>query len=175
MTQDIDELDHPPFPPMDWCDCDWWEGFTDLTIGTDADLNVTVHDPSVTRIPSESQSAAYQFQLDNGERITNSVLVALREYYDEIRPRYLDFLGDEADTLMPAIEHDTDFRQLIDLVHVHIHPWTTAGSAYVGLQFSCTWDREHGLGVLMHRDRVVTVGGADMSFAFAPDEAENAT
>ena len=33
-----------------------------------------------------------------------------------------------------------------------------------GYEFGCTWDGEHGLGVLMHGKRVVEVGGADTAF-----------
>jgi hypothetical protein len=35
---------------------------------------------------------------------------------------------------------------------------------YVGFEFGCTWDDEHGLGVLMHGERVVDVGGAETAF-----------
>jgi hypothetical protein len=34
---------------------------------------------------------------------------------------------------MPVLSDTADLRKLIDLVHVHIHPWTTSGIAYVGL------------------------------------------
>jgi hypothetical protein len=175
MTENADKLDLPPFPTMDWSDCDWWEGVIDLAIGRDADLNVTPYDPEASRYPSESQAAALRFNLEHGDRVTDAVLMATRQYYDEIRPRYVDFLGADVGELMPVLSDANELRELIDLAHVHIHPWTTAGIAYVGLQFSCTWDREHGLGVMMHRDRVVDIGGADVSFAWAPDEAEEST
>jgi len=34
------------------------------------------------------------------------------------------------------------------------------GVAYVSLDFACAWDREHGVAVVLHRDRVVHVGTA---------------
>lgn len=33
--------------------------------------------------------------------------------------------------------------------------------AYVGFSFWCTWDDEHGLGVMTHKNRVVKIGGVD--------------
>ena len=33
--------------------------------------------------------------------------------------------------------------------------------AYLGLAFHCTWDEEHGAGVLLHGSRVVNVGETD--------------
>jgi len=175
MTENADILDLPPFPTMDWSDCDWWEGAIDLAIGKDADLNGTPYDPEVSRLPSDSQAAALTFNLEHGERVTDAVLMATRKYYDNVRPRYVVFLGADADELMPVLSDNTELRKLIELVHVHVHPWTMSGIAYVGLQFSCTWDREHGLGLMLHRDRVVEIGGADVSFSWAPDEAEEAT
>lgn len=44
-------------------------------------------------------------------------------------------------------------------LQVHIHPREKSRVGYVGLQFGCTWDVEHGLGVMMHNDRVVDLGG----------------
>ena len=53
------------------------------------------------------------------------------------------------------------FRSLIGLYNVNIHPLVEDGpSPYLGYEFGCSWDVEHGLGVLMHGLRVVEVGGA---------------
>ncbi len=56
---------------------------------------------------------------------------------------------------------------LTDLVRIstlHVHPVSRDGIPYVGIEFSCPWDEEHGLGVLLHGTRVVDVGGADTAF-----------
>jgi len=36
------------------------------------------------------------------------------------------------------------------------------GIPYVGFEFGCTWDEEHGLGVLMHGTRTVEIGDTAM-------------
>ena len=113
------------------------------------------------------------FHLEHGEQVYSAVLAALRPYYDEMRPRFLSFLGTEADSLMPAVQALADLSDLIDLRHVHIHPWAKDDFGYVGLQFGCTWDQEHGFGVMMHRHRVVSIGSADVSFAWSPDETDD--
>jgi hypothetical protein len=43
------------------------------------------------------------------------------------------------------------------------------GFAYAGYQFRCTWDQEHGLGIMTHRDRIIEIGGSDSSFAWVRD------
>jgi hypothetical protein len=49
---------------------------------------------------------------------------------------------------------------LIGLDSVSVHPLLKEGLPYIGYEFGCTWDDEHGLGVLMHGRRVVEVGDA---------------
>lgn len=160
---------------MSWCDCDRWEGLVDLECGGQAGLLVTPCNPEATRQPQPFQCEAMSFHLTRGRDVAHAVLTALLPHYRELRPRYLDFLGTEADALMPDVHSPEELRSLIDLRAVRIHPWSKDGIGYVGLQFGCTWDVEHGLGLMMHLDRVVDIGGADVSFAWEPDEADTAT
>lgn len=162
-----------PFPPMIWDDCEWWDGTIDLSFGVGATLSVTPYNPSVNRSPSDYQAKALTFLLERGDEVFAEVLAAVRPYYERMRPKYRDFLGSDFNLLMPTLAAPTDLGRLIDLRHVHIHPWTKDGIGYVGLQFGCTWDQEHGLGALMHLDRVVDVGCADVSFAWAPAEGDD--
>ena len=171
MSSNPDRLDQAPFPPMR-DDCDWWDGEVELSFGK-AGLTVTPYDPSVSRLPSPAQAAALEFQADRGARVFKSVLRSLGKFYDEMRPRYESFLGADFGRLMPVVEGAEALSSLIDLRQVHVHPWGLEGLAYVGLQFGCSWDAEHGFGVQMHRDRVVEIGSADASFAWAPDESDN--
>jgi hypothetical protein len=172
---DIDNLHLPPFPQMTWGDCDWWDGKVDLSFGQDAALTVTPYDPSVSRTPADYQCEAMMFHLTHGQRVFSAVLKALLPYYNKMRPRYRTFLGDGFDTLMPVVLTKENLAPLIGLGHVHIHPWSKDGIGYIGLQFGCTWDKEHGLGLMMHLDRVVEIGGADVSFGWSPAEADTLT
>jgi len=158
---------------MVWDECEWWTGEVSLSFGDAVQLNVTPYDPDVTRIPSATQGNALTYQIQNANHVFASILERLFPYYQEMRPRYLEYLGDAAERLMPAINQPQGLSPLIDLRQVHIHPWEKSGVGYVGLQFGCTWDVEHGLGVMMHDHRVVDLGGADVSFAWAPEEADN--
>ncbi|RYD17118.1 MAG: hypothetical protein EOP88_28255 [Verrucomicrobiaceae bacterium] len=157
---------------MEWNECEWWTGTVNLSFGKDAELSVTPYDPSVSRLPDEHQKEAMAFHLEHGEEVFSAVLAALKPYYEEMRPKYLRFLGRQAGSLMPPLDSAADLTRLIDLRHVHIESWTKAGIGYVGLQFGCTWDQEHGLGFMMHQARVVSVGDADVSFAWEPEEAD---
>lgn len=62
---------------------------------------------------------------------------------------------------MPDIRTADDLHSLIGLSSVNVHQVQKDGIPYTGFEFSCTWDEEHGLGVLMHGTRTVQIGGAD--------------
>jgi len=36
--------------------------------------------------------------------------------------------------------------------------------AYTGFELGCDWDEEHGIGVMMHKKRVVVIGQVYISF-----------
>ena len=38
------------------------------------------------------------------------------------------------------------------------------GMAYLGFHFICSWDEDHDYGVMMHKERVVKMGGGDVAF-----------
>ena len=42
--------------------------------------------------------------------------------------------------------------------------FVAAGARFKPTDIGCTWDDEHGLGFMVHGDRVVKLGGADTSF-----------
>ena len=62
---------------------------------------------------------------------------------------------------MPDIRTADDLHSLIGLSSVNVHQVQKNGIPYAGFEFGCTWDEEHGLGVLMHGTRTVQIGGAD--------------
>src|SRR5687768_13711006 len=104
MSDDNDILRLAPFPQLQWCDCDWWEGKVDLEFDRGAALSVTPYDPSVSRMPAKFQREAMAFQVEHGGEDLASILSALLPYYEELRPRYRDFLGDDQHTLIPEVQ-----------------------------------------------------------------------
>jgi hypothetical protein len=64
----------------------------------------------------------------------------------------------------PRIETEEDLRRNVGPYAINIHPIASRGVPYVGFEFGCEWEEEHGLGVLMHGTRSVDVGFADVAF-----------
>jgi hypothetical protein len=66
-----------------------------------------------------------------------------------------------SDVALPAKLDRKSLRALVQLTTITIHGVARDGVALVGYGLACTWDREHGVGVLTHGDRVLEVGAAD--------------
>jgi hypothetical protein len=78
--------------------------------------------------------------------------------YPSVRQKYAGFAAPED---IPPVHAVDGFRSLIGLHSLNVHQLEHGGLPYVGFEFGCTWDGEHGLGILMHGTRVVEIGGAD--------------
>jgi hypothetical protein len=112
---------------------------------------------------TEQDRASVQWWLDHEAEVASAVLEGLLAEYPRLQQDY-GYEGAERETYMPDVSRTEEFRQLIGLHNVHFVPLLKEGLPYVGYEFGCTWDGEHGLGVLTHGSRVVEVGGADTAF-----------
>ncbi len=107
--------------------------------------------------------ALVEWFLENVPQISEALLFSVFEAYPTLQKKY-GYSDQELDAFMPDIEHTSDLQNYIGLHLVFIHPITKNGIPYIGFEFGCTWDPEHGLGVLMHGTRTIDIGGADTAF-----------
>jgi hypothetical protein len=91
------------------------------------------------------------------------ILQKLFEEYPKWQPDY-GYSPEEAVMFMPDAKSIEDFKNLIQLQTIHILPIAYQGTAYVGYEFNCQWDVEHGLGAMFHNKRLVDFGFAESSF-----------
>ena len=92
------------------------------------------------------------------ESVTEAVLQAILAAYPSIKEEYEEAIGCEP---MPHIAGVAELRSLIGIGNLWILPLAKDGFAYLGFDFGCAWDLEHGLGVMTHRQRVLKVGQAE--------------
>jgi hypothetical protein len=197
-------LSYSPFPRLIWEDPFWtarvtlasWQQFSPayesdgtrrpqkqsagpagLVVATPDDL-----DNDVRVLPSLEQAAAYGYLLGHEPAIHAAVVRAIVRAYPDLSSG-CDFCAeDEAEEetlrarLAPPVRRPQDLGTLIGLVQVHVLPVARSGTAYIGFEFDCTWDGEHGLGVLAHKGRVVAVGEAEIAFEpkYAKKDAKRA-
>ena len=185
----VPPLDTPPFEGFRWtrsgewegqARCSAWAGFCSAegsfggsmdTTPSDGSFTVYVppHSPKQDRIPSEAQARAYRFQMEHAPQTVNTILNALPSHYTKQRQDYM-----LSPREMPDVTNPEDFRRLIGLHAMTIHPFLKDGMSYVGLFFVCEWDTEHGLGVMMHGSQIIEMGDHDSaSLDCRPCEAQD--
>jgi hypothetical protein len=183
----------PPLPEFSWDGYSWtseivlpsWAGFqirrgsyglVSSPEKSDGRVNLVVMPPedAPNSPPMAEQVKAFQYLMDHDTAISNSVLQGILREYPRMQDQY-GYDDNQAQELMPDIASAKDLCTLIGLSNVHVLPVAKDGVAYVGLEFGCTWDDEHGLGVMTYKDRVIQVGGADTAFLewIAADDAES--
>jgi hypothetical protein len=181
MSDDLSEVEIPPFPTLFWNDYYWegdvilpaWEGFISLRKlspwltnehGRDGELALNVQSPVDGQVkpPSVEQAATFSHFLEKQLEIRRLVLQAVFDDYPRLRECYGDFV-DPKD--MPEISSPEGLLELIRPNTVHVMAKAKAGFTRVGISFRCKWDEEHGLGVSTHHGKVVAMGGADEAFS----------
>jgi hypothetical protein len=107
--------------------------------------------------------------ISNAQSVHDAAIEALYAHYQDLYPSWRsdldDIFGeDDANEMMPEIASPNDLKRLIGVSFMFVHQIATDGVPYVGIEFGCTWDEEHGAGILLHGTRVVETGGADVAF-----------
>lgn len=128
-------------------------------------LSVSSPDNNLPSPPSEAQLKGFCFVRDADKLLQEKVLKAVFDVYPAWRENSKDFLGEDLEEQMPALHAPSDLKPLIGLSTIHVLNVEKDGLAYVGFEFGCTWDEEHGLGVMTHAGHVIEVGSADESFS----------
>jgi hypothetical protein len=109
---------------------------------------------------TDAELSAVYWVIEHEASISRALISSLLKEYPSLQERY-GYSGKEKADLMPDIKSADDLRKLIGLSSVNVHQVQRDGIPYAGFEFGCTWDEEHGLGVLMHGTRTVEIGGAD--------------
>ena len=130
-------------------------GIIRLDIGGD----MMVDEPLIT----DSHVRAYEYTLENSKIIQEVILISLLEKYKHlVEPFGQGNAGGNRST--PGNFGIEQFNHLISLLTIHIMNVEKEGMAYVGYEFGCAWDAQHGLGIMTHRNRICKIGSADISF-----------
>ena len=94
---------------------------------------------------------------DNSEAIRDSILNAILKKLPDIEAEY--------DIDLPLIKNVEDFKNHIGLSIIHIMKSGKDNFVNVGYEFGCTWDEEHGLGIMTNNDKLIAIGDAETAFS----------
>ena len=177
----------PPLPELKWETYSWsgsatlesWRGFRDSSgaYGSQAtetpsegrvSVNVEVQHGDESRAIAIEQVEAFDFLLSRQYEIRDVILEAVFGLYPtwqkEIYECYDEDYLEEVKKFMPDLREISLLRDLMGLSTVHLLRTVKDGASYIGFEFGCSWEDEHGLGVLTHKQRIVDIGGADTAF-----------
>jgi hypothetical protein len=127
------------------------DGFVEIVFAPEGRGNEPLNDAEI---------ASVFWVVENEALISKALLESLLKAYPRMQEQY-GYSDQEKAELMPEVTSPGDFRSLIGLSAVNIHQVQKEGIPYAGFEFGCTWDEEHGLGILMHGTRTVSIGHAD--------------
>lgn len=115
---------------------------------------------------SKGENGLVRWVVDHQAAIHDAMLKALFEAYPAMREKLLDDgLGEEETAkVMPVLDSPTQLKGLVEVVTIHVHQIEQDGKPFFGVEMECTWEQEHGVGVLLHGAKPLEVGGADTAF-----------
>ncbi len=98
----------------------------------------------------------------NQEELLKSILMALLEEYPELQ-RIYDYPQEDKADFMPDVNKIEEFADLLSLYTIYVLK-NKDKADNIGFLFGCSWDREHGLGIMTLNGKVQEIGEADVAF-----------
>lgn len=129
------------------------------------ELTVDVLDADAQSPPTPEQVRAYEWLLAHESELLHAVLAYFHQHWWTILLTY-DHSDDNANrhSLPFKLRAPEELCGLVELHHVYIKNKHTDGVAHIGLELSCDWDTEHGLGVYTCRGEVLGFGSGNLAF-----------
>ncbi|MDF1697815.1 MAG: hypothetical protein P1U56_18350 [Saprospiraceae bacterium] len=118
--------------------------------------------------PGQEQINAINFLIANQSELVHLITKEIWSQWDEIE----DDHEYEQYTEAPKIQSPKDIEKIISVHSIYIDAFHKNGIAYIGIEGDCLWDEEHGIGLVIHKDRVVQFGGAEEANAMGISKVE---
>lgn len=109
--------------------------------------------------PTPAQLKAINYLLVHQQAILHAITVRISNEYENLKNSYGYQVGYD-DDVFPPLNSPEDVRKIIGIRRIQIFLPEKEAHAYVGIEGTCTWNKEQGMGFLMHKDRIITFGNA---------------
>lgn len=97
----------------------------------------------------------------NDVAIEKAIIATLLADLPNLRDIQSQVVLDDDTQILPSSWDEGTLRSMVSLVHVTV-PAVKGIQPYFGVELSCTWEREHGYGIMFHGLEVVETGGGDV-------------
>ena len=122
---------------------------------------------------NECQKRNYEELISKQEQLTSEILEAIFEYYKEAYKYYNEGFSlsnsltkEEIEEYLPTPTTPANLKKFIEPSTVYIADGKECEEGTMGIYFSCTWDTEHDLGVVIRDWKVVQTGSGQVAFLF---------
>lgn len=125
--------------------------------------------------------AAWKYTVEHQCRIRDNIFTALFRYYERQRAEALKWEPDYDkkhsrfpydDCYMPSIDTPEQLHDMVRIEMIHVMNEGRDGTNYVGYGGYGSWTDEHGLGIVVRGDRVVSIGFADEALGGVCEDKE---
>jgi hypothetical protein len=141
LYEDVPTLTFGRALALDW-DGSFWTGDLRMpSLRRFTDGSILVEIPNANGWLPDPIQRGLHWLVEHEAAVGEAIVKAILKARPELTPR--------------TIAKQVDVRTLV--VHDIVH----GRRPYLGFGFGCTWDKEHGLGLMMHGASVVQLGGAD--------------
>ena len=114
--------------------------------------------------PQEFQINAINYFYYNQQKVLNKLCDSVIKHYSKLMEMY-DVTDYDAELGFPELKSINEVKKIIGIGNIHVFYNQKDNLSYLGFECGCPWDEEHGLGIIMHTDRVIDVGTADICFS----------
>jgi len=114
---------------------------------------------------SEREFARVKWVVDNQAAVHEAMLEKLFEEYPAMREEWLEFFSvEEAKKVLPKVRFPERLKDIVGVSCINVHHIDQDGIPFIGVEMGCTWEVEHGVGILLHGSKPLEIGGVDTAF-----------
>ncbi|GEN68041.1 DUF6985 domain-containing protein [Chryseobacterium rhizosphaerae] len=113
--------------------------------------------------PTPAQENGLHYLQENQEVVLEKILAELLKQYPGLQKNY-NYSEEDKTDFMPDLKDIQGFAHLLSPTYFYVTSVVKDHYPYIGLGFSCSWDSEHGLGIMIHKDRIIEIGSAATAF-----------
>jgi hypothetical protein len=146
----------------------FWEGNIQLDdwnkyFENDLKIVLNIGGDSIVDEVTTLHEKGYEYLITKQSDILQTVIDAIFNKYAIWQDEY-GYEGAEKEMLMPDIASKQELNQFIHPHKIFIMNVEKNGFPYIGIELDCKWDKEHGVGLMLYKKRVIEIGGSDTAF-----------
>lgn len=108
----------------------------------------------------QSVVATLEYVASHQAELQKAVTKAIKKEYQKALADKEAFDPQFVDEILPPVANDQQLLGLVTPVSINVFETAKDSYHFVGFEFECTWDEEHGIGVVTHKLKVVAHGNA---------------